>query len=110
MNFPAVYSSIPRGTGSECEGAAGETRLFQEIIAERRRQIEQFGHTAEADRALPVHQLVRHVQQQMQGASDYALTNKHELTRRYLVKTMATALAAIERIDFELSKEGENPK
>lgn len=89
------------------ELAGLDAAIMDEALAERMRQIATFNHTPQADDALSIRQIVQLVDAQMQGARDYSATVRHELTRRYLVKTMATAMAAIERIDRELASEAQ---
>jgi hypothetical protein len=92
--------------------SASTLRIAAELIALRQRQIEHFGHTAEADRARPMaalpiaaSQALAKIHTELRGGIDYAQFHKPELARRYLVKAAALILAAIERIDAETETE-----
>jgi hypothetical protein len=72
------------------------------LAAERRRQVEQLGHSREADDAAPLYHLVRLIRSDAVGAIESVQFNKGKpLLRRRLVRLGALVLAAIEKIDRE---------
>lgn len=75
-------------------------------MAERMRQIVKFGHTLESDRAHSLKSMVKQVVRLLGGAIEYTHFNKHELARRYLVRTAAMCLACIDWIDAEIEERG----
>jgi hypothetical protein len=78
--------------------------IIAEIAAERRRQIELFGHTPERDRAIPVFSMCKQCASFIRGAVDHVQFRKLDIARRWLVKTAALIVATIERIDFEIER------
>ncbi len=74
-----------------------------DILAERRRQIAEFGHDAEEDALLPIDHLARKAQGRVSDAIDRlrGLCAPQDLTiaRRKLVIAAALILAQLDRID-----------
>ena len=98
-------------------------RAMEDVMACRLRQIHEFGHTPEKDRESPLwsprefdnhgrRSLLRAVSAQLSSAIEYAAfgPSKYDVVRRYLVKTAALCLAAIDWIDAELEARGELPE
>lgn len=82
----------------------------QSVIAERRRQIEQFGHDSDADDRLPRIWLLRQAQVRLLDACDLVSgrATPAELRRaeRKTVQAAALCLAEIARIRRQLNQEG----
>lgn len=93
--------------------------IVAEVLAERMRQVEQFGHTPEADMALPLSALpiaaqfkldratkalvrdLAQAQDRTRAAVDHAQFNNHAPARANLIRAAAMILAAVARIDGE---------
>ncbi|WP_374414263.1 hypothetical protein [Novosphingobium colocasiae] len=89
---------------------------IEDVMQCRMRQIVEFGHTPERDREAALYSprefdhhgqrsLVRAIAAQLASAIEYASfgRGKYPIARRYLVKTAALCLAAIDWIDAELA-------
>lgn len=110
---PVAHQSVDPGT----------LTTLAEILAERLRQIEQFGHTPEADAALPLcmlpiaagHKLdaatkafareLGRAREAMASAIDHAQFRNREPARRKLIQAAALCLAAATRIDHDFADE-----
>lgn len=101
MNIPFPLRAGDAAFLSPGDGGQGETRIYAEIAAERARQVEAFGHTADADDARPLIDLARaaHGGRALAGAIEYVHFNKPDLARRYLLKAAALIVATIESLD-----------
>lgn len=91
--------------------------IVAEVLAERMRQVEAFGHTPDADMALPLSALpiaasfkldratralvkdLAHAQDRARAAADHAQFNNRAPARANLIKAAAMILAAVARID-----------
>lgn len=74
---------------------------FSSMLAERLRQIEDFGHTPEADAALPLIQFQLVVQRIAHGITRPGGLDDKARLRRKLVQLAAFSLAFIDRLDRE---------
>lgn len=117
--FPSALGShqAQPPSASPAEGvtfAGVPVKAMEDVMAERTRQIVEFGHTAEADRETPLwahreftelgrRSFMRMIADHLSSAIEYASfgRGKHARARRYLVMTAALCLAAIDRIDAE---------
>ena len=70
--------------------------VLQAIADERRRQIEQFGHTPEADDAADLYQLSKRAGRFLHRMNESASLNRIELTERDAVRLAAYAVAIAE--------------
>lgn len=74
-----------------------------DVLAERQRQIEHFGHTPAADDARDLHTLTRFAERFVQRMNEVAALNRIELTRRDAVRLAAYALAVAESCDRRMA-------
>lgn len=75
------------------------------ILAERHRQIHQFGHTAAADRKLPLAHFAREMSKRGLAIAEYIQFNRPANVRRHAIVLAAIAMALIDRIDAEFPGE-----
>lgn len=119
---PASHPCSPAGEAATFAGIPGpvehsetnHSRAMEDVMAERMRQVLKFGHSAQQDLETPLWQhreftelgrrsFMRMLADHLSSAIEYASfgRGKYDLARRYLVKTAALCLAAIDRIDAE---------
>ena len=84
--------------------ADGAHEHLADIVRERARQIEKFGHTAQRDAALPLAHLPKVARQLAHDAAEDCQFHRPDWrkhARRHLIAAAATILAALDRLDAE---------
>lgn len=104
--------AVPPAPGFPPVAPAGGDSL-EAVLVERRRQIEQFGHTPQADAALALAHLPKLARQFAADAIDDVQFQRGDWrrnARRHLARAGAMVLAAIDRLDAEPADDftGEN--
>lgn len=93
------------GTSDPVPVPASTCSIVSEILAERHRQIFQFHHTAEADRARNLDHWARDLDWQMRGIADGILCGQdRKVVRRRTVKLAAQLAALVERLDADIAE------
>ena len=111
-NAPPIPSGRATGAGEEVSPLASSpaTPAFlpvasmEAVLAERARQIHHFGHTPEADTALPLKQLPREAARFVNMAIEdcqFQAGDWRKAARNHLVRAGAMILAAMDRIEAE---------
>lgn len=77
-------------------------------MAERTRQVNQFGHTLTEDAARPMEHLLREARAQLDGAMDYTQFRHLVRAQAYIVRAGAMLLAAFDRIQIEIETRAED--
>lgn len=94
------------GVAASCAQVAAGGSAIRDVLACRREQIEKWGHTPEADAALPIAGFLNHMLHELQ-ARLIAVLDDHRgrqglaQIRKRLVKLAALILATIDRLDAE---------
>ncbi len=80
-------------------------KAMEEILAERHRQIHQFGHTPQQDLTLPLAHFARELSKRGLAITEYVQFHKPRNARRHAIALAAVAMALIDRIDAEFPGE-----
>jgi hypothetical protein len=86
--------------------AVAQSRALADIAALRREQIERFGHTPEADAKTPIYRFAQLLQNYAMAVMEDAQFGKPAgQMRLHTIKLAALAVATIERLDLEITRE-----
>ena len=99
-----LFTLPPLRCASTAPSAPPAGPALQAVLAERRRQIEQFGHTPEADDARDLFDLTKVAWRFLHRMNETASLHQIELTRRDAVQLAAYALACAESCDRRIEQ------
>jgi len=91
------FITLPRLRGARTP--SGQSAALLAVLQERKRQIDQFGHTPEADDARDLHALAKTAGRFLHRMNETASLHRVEATRGDAVRLAAYALAVAESCD-----------
>lgn len=103
-NAAAPLFTLPPLPGARAARLAGRSTAVADLIALRREQAIRFGHTIEADRALPLIHLPKEAEARMRALMDDIRWGKLDQARARALRAAALLLAFADRLDADAAE------